>query len=258
MTKLEGGFGSRSWLRIGVEVLAVTFSILSAFGIDAWWDNQQAVSEELAALESLRGEFRENRERLAERVRTNFDAMERVGEFFRSAPEQIRLMPGEDAVVTAVDIWAPYTFDPSVGATTSFLARGPAVTERGERVRAAVTEWQAAFLDAGEESAVLWDASREVLELQAAHVADLAPPAGSRPSLADLLRVGGPERLARMRADERLMGATVAKVNLQGIYSGELAELAQLGDSVLARLDVDLSTLEPFDKLIRLAPPTDR
>jgi len=259
MTHIEDGMGNRSRLRLGVEVLAVIFSILAAFGIDAWWDDQQATRSELAALEGLRGEFFENRERLAERILTNFEAMEVVGEFFRASPADVRLMPAEEAAQMAVDIWAPYTFDPAVGATTSFLARGPAVTKQGERVRRAVTEWQTAFLDAGEELAVLWNASREVLGLQTEHVADLAPPEGLRPTLFTLMMVGGPARLARMRADERLMSATVAKIHLQTIYTGELAGLAELGDSVLVQLDVDMSALAPFEAFVRWSPPpTDR
>jgi hypothetical protein len=48
-----------SWKRVAVEGVAVVFSILLAFWIDAWWENRQERADERIVLASLVGELRQ-------------------------------------------------------------------------------------------------------------------------------------------------------------------------------------------------------
>lgn len=48
--------------RLIIEGIAVVLSILLAFAIDAWWDEQKERSEEREVIESLYVEFEANRD----------------------------------------------------------------------------------------------------------------------------------------------------------------------------------------------------
>ena len=53
------------WKRLPIEAAAIVVSILLAFAIDAWWNEQQERAEEREVLESLYVEFEANREEAA-------------------------------------------------------------------------------------------------------------------------------------------------------------------------------------------------
>lgn len=51
-----------AWIRIGAEATAILFSILLAFGIQAWWDARGESIRETVVLEALRDDFVASRE----------------------------------------------------------------------------------------------------------------------------------------------------------------------------------------------------
>jgi hypothetical protein len=135
-----------------------------------------------------------------------------------------------------VQLWAPFTFDPELGATTAFLNRGESTSEAVRALRRAVVNWDRTFVDAGEESAVLWGASSAVLELLTAYIVDLVPQGEVGPVLNVILQDYLP-RMARIRADRRVIAAVLAKLNLQGIYTNELRDLLETTDNILGVLN---------------------
>jgi hypothetical protein len=99
-----------------------------------------------------------------------------------------------------------------------------------------VVNWDRTFVDAGEESAVLWGASSAVLELLTAYIVDLVPQGEVGPVLNVILQDYLP-RMARIRADRRVIAAVLAKLNLQGIYTNELRDLLETTDNILGVLN---------------------
>jgi hypothetical protein len=224
--------------RIAFEAAAVVASILLAFGIDAAWDARQEGTAELAAIEALRAEMGMNLQVLVETIRYNDEAWNDVAEFLRTTPQGISSMQIDSVPWGGVEIslWAPFTFDPELGATTAFLGRPEASSEHIRELRRAVVNWDRQFVDAGEESRVLWESSREVLSIMTPYVADLVPAESGGPGLS-LIYQDYSARLAQIRADQRIVAAVIAKFNLQMIYTGELRDLLEETEHVLDLLD---------------------
>ena len=81
--------GSRRWGRVVAEGLVIVFSILLAFGIEAWWGQRGESQDEVEALRGLRDDFGESLERLASAM------TEHVG--VRDASVRLLAMTGPDA-----------------------------------------------------------------------------------------------------------------------------------------------------------------
>jgi hypothetical protein len=221
------------WKRILVEGAAVVASILLAFGIDAGWDASRERADELSVVAALQAEMLGNRERLIRTIGFNEKARTSVTQFLRLSPDDaLAIEPGTFENPIHVDLWAPYTFDPELGATMVFLDRETTRSEDVRSLRRAAVDWNRRFLDAGEEAAVLWDSSREVLRLMSSHIADLRPEEGLQVGLG-VIRQDYAVRMSRIRADEEVTAAVFAKFNLQGIYTNELRRLLAQTDSVL-------------------------
>jgi hypothetical protein len=167
-----------------------------------------------------------------------------------SSPDQLPHLFGDSALVYGrpsqelsvtpltplhVTLWAPYTYDPQVGALRNFLQRGGADSAAGREQRAAVANWDAQLADAREETAVLWDASRMVLGMLGTHLTDLTPAEGEPFTLDGVIRQDYVAFMSSVRDDEALMAAVVAKFQLQRTYTFSLR--------ALLRSTVDLLTL---------------
>jgi hypothetical protein len=225
------------WKRILAEAAAVVASILLAFGIDAGWDASRERAIDRSVVDALRTEMVGNRERLIRTIEFNVGARSAVTEFFSLSPDEVlSLEPASYQSPIHVSLWAPYTFDPELGATTVFLDREVADSDAIRLLRQAVIDWHRRILDAGEESDVLWGLSGDVLRLMTSHLADLRPAEGTQVGL-NVIRQDYAARLARIRADQELVAAVFAKFNVQGIYTNELRRLLEQTDSVLSRLD---------------------
>jgi hypothetical protein len=227
------------WPRVAVEVVAVVASILLAFWIDAGWEARQERLGEQDALGALHVEMQRNLEAVQERVESNEWAQDRAADFLRMTPAEVRAGLPEDGGATHVILWAPFTFDPEIGAAVAFLERGVPRSARAREVRQALTDWNRMIADAREESAVLWDASRAVLSLMTTHIADIVPGDEDGVGL-DLISSDESEyapRMARIRADERVIAAAIAKFNLQGIYTNELYDMLEQAGLILELLE---------------------
>ncbi len=223
------------WRAIVVESMAVVASILLAFGIDAYWELRQERLAELEAMDALFIEMRGNRDSLAERIQRNEESAEYFVRFLTLTPEALLEELPDRRKINA--IWAPYTYDPEVGALTVFLDRGITVSDTAREVRRAAVNWQTMLSDADEESHVMWETSREVLGLMTKHLADLVPTERSEPGLYSSIAADYGQRLSLIRADENLLAAAKAKFTLQHIYNRELSLLLDQTDTLLALLD---------------------
>ncbi len=103
--------GSRRWGRVVAEGLLIVFSILLAFGIEAWWNQRGESQAEVEALRGLRDDFGESLERLASAM------TEHVG--VRDASVRLLAMTGPDANPTVSDL--------VVDTLITFLIAGPKV-----------------------------------------------------------------------------------------------------------------------------------
>jgi hypothetical protein len=225
--------GDVRWKKVVVESAAVIAAILLAFGIDATWDAWGERSAEREAMDALYAEMLDNREELARVIRFNDEASEYFTTFLSMTPEQVASTEGDRRAVDA--LWAPYTFDPEVGALELFLKRAVSSSEAGRLVRRSAVNWQALLSDADEESRVLWDTAREVLGLMAVYSLDQVPEDGSEPSIYTILGDYGP-RMSRLRTDEEFLAGSRAKFTLQQIYKGELGNLLSQTDTLLQLL----------------------
>jgi len=236
--------------RIALEGIAVVVSILLAFAIDASWDARQLREAERAAIDALRDELLQNRDLLQRSIDFNERSVRAVSVFLASSPDQIRatdfgLLNTTAATIGGV-IWTLQSFDPDIGALVRFLGRDELVTDLGRTVYTAVVNWETKRDDTAEEAALLWESCLIVLRGLTSYLSDVAPREGV-PAGLTLLNVDGPERLARFRANEALMGELVAKAQLQSIYIRELRALLDHTDQVLAMLEVDADTLRALD-----------
>jgi len=233
--------------RIALEGVAVVVSILLAFAIDAWWDGHQLRDAEAAAMDALRDEFVQNREVLQQSIVFNRTSIRSASFFLTASPAQIRQIdfrsqfdatPAEVAGV----LWTLDTYEPDVGALVRFLDRNELATDLGRAVYTAVVNWETKRADTEEEAAVLWESCLILLRGLTSYMSDLAPTQGV-PAGLGLLNQDGPERLARFRANEQLMGELVTKAQLQSIYTRELRALLLHTEEVLGILGVDADTL---------------
>jgi hypothetical protein len=170
---MSQALGSLRWRRVVPEALLIVFSILLAFGIEAWWSRQGELRAEVEALQGLSDDFGESLERLAS-ART-----EHVG--VRDASVRLLAMTGPDA--------NPTVSDPVVDTLVTVLISGPKVLPvtatydaliasgrldllRSEELRRELARWSTAIVDLREEER---DAFRQMDERLLPYLWDYVP-----------------------------------------------------------------------------------
>jgi len=134
------------WLRILIEGVVIVVSILLAFGIDAWWEEQQDQAEEQRILSALLDEFIENNDILAttgEGHRREVRAMEDL----LAAAESDEL----PATATLDTIFAKTLYvkhyNPRTGALSSTISSGRINLVRNSELRNRLAGWDAIISD---------------------------------------------------------------------------------------------------------------
>jgi hypothetical protein len=221
------------WPRILAEGVAIVVSILLAFGIQAWWEERQALSLEADLLAALAEELEANQEALGADRERNAEALTMTDRFLRSAPESLAGLP-PDSVFPLLDAFVrPVTFDAFTG-TATLLSQTAILSSEGIAIRAMVTEWLARIADVDEEKVAFSDRTRAVQDLLAPYAARVAD-AGAARSCA-LIASQGPGILAELRRDSRFIEALVTRAGIQDVYMANL-------DNLRADLDSLSSTL---------------
>lgn len=136
-----------SWQRIGVEGAVIVASILLAFAIDAWWDEQGARDAEIEQLTRVAQEVRSNSERLEEKLRTIERAIEATEEFMSwMGPEPANVTPA-----VYHEHWHKFfsigMFSLARAASQEYLATGIAGKARHQEIRSALAQWHSSADD---------------------------------------------------------------------------------------------------------------
>ena len=135
---------SLQWRRILAEGMAIVVSILLAFGIQAWWDDQQDRAEEQELLTALRQEFVENEASLATSVARIEGAQDNLRRLVAMSPSDWPTLPREQVgrvIVTPVRRF--FTFELTVGSLNSAVSSGKLALIRNAEIRAGLAQFQA-------------------------------------------------------------------------------------------------------------------
>jgi hypothetical protein len=142
------------WLRLGLEVSAIVFSILLAFAIDAWWSGVLKERQSKEALNRLYVEFALNRDELA-RVREIHAAIaQATGALLdqtgpgQNGPDELKV----ERLLSQVTRWQ--TFNPVSGTLKSLLASGELDLIPSADLRTDLAGWQDLVEDLNEDEAL--------------------------------------------------------------------------------------------------------
>jgi hypothetical protein len=142
----------KTWVRLIAEAVAIVFSILAAFGIDAWWDARQLREQEAIALRSLRIEFTQNMrvlEAAVEHHQRSIEAGERLLAM-GSRTEPLAARPTLDSMIMAASIDF-VTYESNSSTLNDLLASGRLGLIRDDTLRAALAIWPTAVSDVVED-----------------------------------------------------------------------------------------------------------
>ena len=103
------------WKRIAVEASAIVASILSAFAVDAWWENVQADSKTEEILDAVRVEMVSNLSKLQESIAHHVEIVQAI----RIAQSQKSTLGVQPTAVIDVEV-----FEPNTGALDTLIAAG--------------------------------------------------------------------------------------------------------------------------------------
>jgi hypothetical protein len=137
--------------RIGVawrdavrDIILIVVSILIAFALDAWWDDQLDRQRERAHLETLLAEFHANRDRLEGflgQVNDSFDSTLQVLALMGPAPQEISPDVLTSLINESFDVG---TFTPHGGAVEALLASGELSLIQNHELSAMLSQWPVA------------------------------------------------------------------------------------------------------------------
>ena len=132
-----------SWRRVLVEGIVIVFSILLAFGIDAWWEERGERLAERDALVSLYAEFEEIRERIEDNrlFRQDVAAVEALYEMVQAFPVDGEALPVADIIL--VRAVGGVTFESATPVLDGLIRSDRLEIIRDPPVRIAISEWQA-------------------------------------------------------------------------------------------------------------------
>ncbi len=143
---------SRRWGRLVGEGLLIVFSILLAFGIEAWWSQRGERQAEAEALNGLKDDFVESLERLASAGSNHVEV--------RDASIRLLAMTGPDADQTVSDpvmdtlvvalIAGPKVF-PVTATYDALIASGRIQLFESAALRRELARWSTAVVDLREE-----------------------------------------------------------------------------------------------------------
>lgn len=144
----------KSWRskRVVAEALVIVFSILLAFGIEAWWNERGERVAEAEALEGLRDDFVENLGRLASVISEHAevrDASVRVLSMTGPEADQIESDLVMDTLVMAL-IAYPKVF-PVTATYDALIASGRIELLESATLRRELARWQTVIADLREE-----------------------------------------------------------------------------------------------------------
>lgn len=147
-----------SWPRIVAEGAAIVVSILLAFWIQAWWENEQVRLDEVVALNQLQVEFETNARLLREKRQTQqyiYDAARYLLEL--TADENGSNLDVPRVADSVMAITEVRTFDAEVGALFSLINSGKLGILQSNELRSSLAAWPALISDLSEDEMGTWN-----------------------------------------------------------------------------------------------------
>lgn len=215
--------------RVMLEGVVIVFSILLAFGIDAWWDRRQAVELESTMVDAVVAELERNAEEL-DRMIERLDAdLDRIDRFLRTSESQALALSADSVSEWVGALNGRASFNADLEAT-GMLLRSPVLDSKdGLELRGRLGSWRNEVEEAELLGTQLDEAQIRVERLLASY----AVRTGSS-GLAEVpemvSRLGAPG-LSDIRADEALVAAVIQKAEAQRIHRRFLVSArSSLGD----------------------------
>lgn len=163
------------WRRLLAESLAVIFSILLAFSIDAWWDSRQEARRERELMAGLLADFRSSRPGLEARLvlarrmaAGTAGLLDLIG-----AHEGATALPVPDSLVLAV-LGGP-TYEPAMNTLDAAVASGEIERVTNDELRAKLANWRRMLADTREDELEVRRITNEQLVPLLARSLDLRP-----------------------------------------------------------------------------------
>lgn len=138
------------WKRIAVEASAIVASILLAFGIDAWWEEQKDRAEETELLTRLMAEFSLNIERMDQVFWwAGYDASVEFYSSIDSALDREELALDIPALTLRRAMWSP-TFETNTPVLDGIIRSGRLELIENEQILAELSTWERLIRDYSE------------------------------------------------------------------------------------------------------------
>ena len=235
------------WRRLLAESLAIIFSILLAFSIDAWWDGRQERSRERDLLAGLLADFRNSRSGLEGRLVLARRMAAGTAGFLDlvGAHEGMATLTVPDSLVLAV-LGGP-TYEPATNTLDAAVASGEIERLTNGELRAELAYWRRTLADTREDELEVRRITDEQLVPVLARSLDLST------YYARLLSWSGgdPDASGRLIAGRVSGPATaVARVTVTTELSGLLALRGFYVDFAAADLEDLLASLDRATELI--------
>jgi len=142
------------WKRLSAEAAAIVGSILLAFWIDAWWDDQSDARQERALLGALLQDFETAKDEFGKtRAGHNkvFSSMEKILYWAEAGSVEEDEQAEVDVVLS--NVFYRNTFDPPMGAVDTILASGRLDLLSNTTLVTELTRWKSLVEDLNEREA---------------------------------------------------------------------------------------------------------
>ena len=229
------------WKRLTAEGGAIVLSILLAFAIDASWDERQERVEERETLEALQSDFESNREAASNVISIHATFEDRVARLARMTRQEVLALPEDSVGPLIAALAAPGTFDPATGTVDALIGAGKLGLLREAELRQALTRFLSLVEDAQEDSRYMQQFAVKVWEASVSHGGPWKTPLDvRRPGQMEFLATPSHETLARIHADQSLMGLARQMRYSAWVYVGEVEAVLDQVDRVLELIQASL------------------
>ena len=216
------------WKRIVVEAVAIVLSILLAFAIDAWWDEQKEREVEHRTLQALQRDLIASNDELDKLLQALADVRTNYSRFQSATPAELAQIDPEAVRPFVISLVTPASFEPVTATHDALSSDGRLGLISDPELLTQLSNWQRALDDLEENSADLHAESVRVLRAMEMHGGPFIRWRRSLDGLEVLQRPDG-EVLATLRQDADFMGK--ARMH-QYTLSGYLLELRRLDENL--------------------------
>lgn len=224
------------WKRIVVEAVAIVLSILLAFAIDAWWDEQKEREVEHRTLQALQRDLMASNEELDRLLQALADVRTNFAQFQSATPAELAQIDPEAVRPIVISLVTPASFEPVTATLDALSSDGRLGLISDPELLTQLSNWQRALDDLEENRVDLHAESVRVLRAMELHGGPFIRWRRSLDGLEVLQRPDG-EVLAALRQDADFMGkARMHQYTLSG-YLLELRRLDENLESLLALLE---------------------